>query len=121
LRFRRSIALVCTLLLGCLVRAHAQSPASSNDTIIVLPFENGSGAPGLQWISEAFPEILSQRLSYPSIYALTRDDRLRAYDQAGIPAQVQPTRATIYRLRNFSTCTVSSSCPNRKSPVPFRT
>ena len=97
MRFRRSIALVCTLLLG-LVRAHAQSPANSNDTIIVLPFENGSGAPGLQWISEAFPEILSQRLSYPSIYALTRDDRLRAYDQAGIPAQVQPTRATIYRL-----------------------
>ncbi len=63
-----------------------------------MPFENGSRVPGLQWISQAFPEILSQRLSSPSIYALTREDRLRAYDRAGIPAQVQPTHATIYRL-----------------------
>jgi tetratricopeptide (TPR) repeat protein/TolB-like protein len=63
-----------------------------------MPFENASGAPGLQWISEAFPELLSQRLSSPTIYPLTRDDRLRAYDRAGIPAEVLPSRATIYRL-----------------------
>ena len=98
LRFRPSIAFICVLLFGCLVPAHAQPAANSTATIIVMPFENGSGAPGLQWISEAFPEILSQRLSSPSIYALTREDRLRAYDRAGIPAQVQPTHATIYRL-----------------------
>jgi tetratricopeptide (TPR) repeat protein/TolB-like protein len=63
-----------------------------------MPFENASSAPGLQWISEAFPELLSQRLSSPTIYPLTRDDRLRAYDRAGIPAEVLPSRATIYRL-----------------------
>ena len=98
LQFRRSIAFVCALLLGCLAPASAQPAANSTTTIIVMPFENGSRAPGLQWISEAFPEILSQRLSSPSIYALRREDRLRAYDGAGIPAQVQPTHATIYRL-----------------------
>src|SRR5206468_2376507 len=27
-----------------------------------------------------------------------RDDRMRAYDRAGIPAEIQPTRATVYRL-----------------------
>jgi tetratricopeptide (TPR) repeat protein/TolB-like protein len=63
-----------------------------------MPFENASGAPGLQWISEAFPELLSQRLSSPTLYPLTRDDRLRAYDRAGIPVEVLPSRATIYRL-----------------------
>src|SRR5262249_42460017 len=63
-----------------------------------MPFENASGAPGLQWVSEAFPEILGQRLSGPTIFALTRDDRLRAYERAEIPAEVLPTRATIYRL-----------------------
>src|SRR5689334_17502544 len=63
-----------------------------------MPFENASGAPGIQWIGDAFPEILSQRLTSPTIFALQRDDRLRAYDRLGIPAQVQPTRATIYRL-----------------------
>ena len=56
------------------------------------------GAPGLQWISEAFPAFLSQRLASDTIFPLTREDRLRAYDRAGIPAEVQPTRASIYRL-----------------------
>ena len=63
-----------------------------------MPFDNASGAPGLEWISEAFPELLAQRLSSPTIFVLTRDDRLRVYDRAGIPAEVHPTRATIYRL-----------------------
>jgi tetratricopeptide (TPR) repeat protein len=63
-----------------------------------MPFENGSGAPGLEWIAEAFPSVLSQRLDSPTIFLLSREDRLRAYDRAGIPAQVHPSRATIYRI-----------------------
>jgi tetratricopeptide (TPR) repeat protein/TolB-like protein len=98
LRILRSISLCCALLLCLAGLSTAQSTANSTDTVIVIPFENASGVPGLQWISEAFPEILSQRLSSPSIFPLTRDDRFRAYDRAGIPAQVQPARATIYRV-----------------------
>lgn len=64
----------------------------------MIPFENGSSAPGLEWISEAFPEILEERLSSPSLYILSRDDRLRAYDQMGIPAELHPSRPTIYRI-----------------------
>jgi tetratricopeptide (TPR) repeat protein len=63
-----------------------------------MPFENGSGAPGLEWIAEAIPAVLSQRLNSPTIFVLSREDRLRAYDRAGIPAQVHPSRATIYRI-----------------------
>jgi tetratricopeptide (TPR) repeat protein/TolB-like protein len=86
------------LLLSVALSAFAQSSTESASTLIIMPFENASGAPGLQWISEAFPEILSQRLSGPTIFTLTRDDRLRAYERAEIPAEVLPTRATIYRL-----------------------
>lgn len=96
MRILRSISLCCALLVCLTGLTTAQS--TTTDTVIVIPFENGSGVPGLQWISEAFPEMLSQRLASPSIFPLTRDDRLRAYDRAGIPAQVQPARATIYRL-----------------------
>src|SRR5881392_155005 len=97
LRIRTVIILVCAqLLISCF--GFSQSPANSTETIIVMPFENASAAPGIHWISEAFPEVLSQRLASPNIYALTRDDRLRAYDRAGMPAEVHPTRATIYRL-----------------------
>jgi len=76
----------------------AQSPATSSDTALVMPFENASRAPGLEWISEAFAELLTQRLSSPGIFVLRRDDRLRAYDRAGMPVDVHPTRATTYRL-----------------------
>ena len=63
-----------------------------------MPFENDSGAPGLEWIAEAFPAVLRQRLNSPAVFVLNREDRLRAYDRAGIPAQVHPSRATVYRL-----------------------
>ena len=65
---------------------------------MVIPFENRSNAPGLQWISESFPELLEERLASPGIYVLTREDRLRAYDRMGIPADLSPSRATIYRI-----------------------
>ena len=86
------------LLAGTACCALAQSQAHSTDTIIVMPFANASGAPGLQWISEAFPALLSQRLASPSIFPLTREDRMRAYDRAGIPPEVHPSRATVYRM-----------------------
>ncbi len=78
--------------------AWAQKPVVGGKTAVVIPFENASSAPGLEWISEAFPEILEERLSSPSLFVLSRDDRVRAYDQMGIPAELHPSRATIYRI-----------------------
>ena len=63
-----------------------------------MPCDNASGAPGIEWIAESFPEFLSQRLASLTLYVLTREDRLRAYDRAGIPTSVHPSRATLYRL-----------------------
>ncbi|HET7440090.1 MAG TPA: tetratricopeptide repeat protein [Terriglobales bacterium] len=65
---------------------------------MVFAFENTSSVPGLAWIGEAFPEILGQRLASPSLYVAGRAERLRAYDRAGIPAGVHPSRATLYRM-----------------------
>jgi len=92
------IVLTAVLLAACHPRTLAQTDPTANETVIVMPFENASGAPGLEWISESFPETLTQRLSSPGVFVLTRDDRLRAYDRAGIPAELHPTRATMYRL-----------------------
>jgi len=57
--------------------ATAQSPASRGKMLLVTPFENVSGTPGLQWIGDAFPEILGQRMSSRALYVIGRDDRLR--------------------------------------------
>ena len=51
-------------------------------TIVVLPFENESKAPGLEWIGESFPEVLGQRLANAALYVVSREDRAYAFDRA---------------------------------------
>jgi len=63
-----------------------------------MPFENQSTAPGLEWIAEAFPEVLSQRMASARVYVMGRDDRVHAFDRSGIPSSVLPSRATMYRI-----------------------
>ncbi|MBZ5704711.1 MAG: tetratricopeptide repeat protein [Acidobacteriia bacterium] len=78
--------------------AFAQDPVPNGQTLVVIPFENQSKAPGLEWIGESFPELLQERLTSSSMYVLTRTDRIRAYERLGIPSDVHPSRATIYRM-----------------------
>ena len=66
--------------------------------MLAIPFENQSKAPGLEWISEGFPEILQERLTSPTLYLLPREDRMRAYDRLGVPGNVRLSRATLYRI-----------------------
>src|SRR5271169_118428 len=67
-------------------------------TLLVMPFDNHSKVTGLDWISEACPEVLSQRMSSPQLYVISRDDRLFAFDRAGVPAAVHPSRATVFHV-----------------------
>jgi tetratricopeptide (TPR) repeat protein len=67
-------------------------------TLVVIPFENASPTPGLEWLGESFPETFREQLDSPILYVASRDERLRAYDRQGVPAGVHPSRATLYRL-----------------------
>jgi tetratricopeptide (TPR) repeat protein len=71
-------------------------PGTSSKTLVVLPFENTSKAPGIDWIGEAFPEVLEQRIT--TVYVMPRADRLYAFERLGIPANLHPSRATLYRI-----------------------
>ncbi len=97
LRIHRSAAL---FLIGWAFAgiAFSQSVTTTGHLLVVFPFANNSNAPGLQWIGEAFPELLGQRLSSPTLYVVPREDRMLAYDRAGIPAGVYPSRAALYRI-----------------------
>ncbi len=66
--------------------------------MVVIPFENASPTPGLEWLGESFPEAFHEQLNSPVLYVASRDERLRAYDRQGIPAGVHAARATLYRL-----------------------
>jgi len=80
--------------------AHAQQyNTGSTETIVVLPFENGSRAPGLEWIGEAFPEIIGRRLATAtSLFVVPRSERVYALDRLGIPSNARPSLATLLRL-----------------------
>jgi tetratricopeptide (TPR) repeat protein len=97
IRFTRcGFFLMVALCLLC--HLSAGQTAVGTGTLMVMPFENQTTAPGLEWISEAFPEVLSQRMESPGLYVISRDDRSYAFDHAGIPLTVRPSRATVYRV-----------------------
>ena len=95
----RRIFTIFALIVSFLPTSFAQLPSSgAAQTIVVLPFENESKAPGLEWISESFPEVLGQRLSSAALYVVSREDRAYAFDRAGIPANAHLSRETLYRI-----------------------
>ncbi len=65
---------------------------------LVLPFENRSGQPGLDWVGESFPDTLDQRFASAGFLTISRDDRLYALDHLGLPADFRPSRATTIRM-----------------------
>jgi tetratricopeptide (TPR) repeat protein len=94
--FRR---LVCVAILMALsVGIAAAQALPDTTTVMVMPFDNHSKALGLDWISEACPEVLSQRISAPKINVVPRDDRMFVFDRAGVPAAVHPSRATVFNV-----------------------
>lgn len=91
------VVILVTACAGLCAGVQAQALPGTR-TLIVMPFENQSKASGLEWISEAFPEVLGQRMSSGHVYVISRDDRNYAFDHAGIPLTVRPSRASIYRV-----------------------
>jgi len=85
-------------------RANASSSESSDDgrstskLLVVIPFENVSTAPGLDWIGEAFAQLLTNSISSPAYYTIGREDRSYAFDRLGIPLDAHLSRATLYRI-----------------------
>ncbi|HET9181423.1 MAG TPA: tetratricopeptide repeat protein [Candidatus Angelobacter sp.] len=90
--------LLCIASLPLRLIAQEQQSSGQSQMLLVMPFENASTVPGIDWIGEAFPEVLGQRLDAGQLYIISRADRLAAFDQLGIPASARPSRATVYEI-----------------------
>ena len=66
--------------------------------LLVLPFDNRTGQPSLDWIREAAPEILGSRFASAGFAPMSRADRLYALDHLGLPQEFQPSRASSLKL-----------------------
>jgi len=93
------------LLTSITVLARAQSPAEVGSSaggheriLLVLPFDNRTGQPSLEWIREASAEILSSRLASAGFAPMSRTDRIYALDHLGLPQGFHPSRASSLKL-----------------------
>jgi TolB-like protein len=93
----RILLLVLAFFLPCGMMAQSL-PAMSGRLLLVLPFDNRTDQPNLDWISEAVPEVLNRRLASAGFMPISRDDRLYALDHLGLPSSFQPSRASAIRL-----------------------
>lgn len=77
--------------------AHAQE-ITAGRVVLVLPFDNRSGNPSLNWIGDSFPDTLNKRLVSAGFLTISHDDRSFAYDHLGLPTDFRPSRATTIRI-----------------------
>jgi len=84
--------------LGPLAGAGAQAQETGGRVVLVLPFENRSGNPSLNWMGDSFPDTLNKRLTSVGFLTLSRDDRAFAYNHLGLPEDFKPSRATAIRI-----------------------
>ncbi len=99
----RLVGMGLALALFLTVCARAQTDvetgfASGGRILLVLPFDNRTGQPSLEWIREAAAEILSNRLASAGFAPLSRTDRIYALDHLGLPQGFHPSRASSIKL-----------------------
>ena len=79
-------------------RRPSRQAAGKNRILLVLPFDNRTGQPNLEWIREAAPEILNARFASAGFAPMSRADRMYALDHLGLPQRFQPSRASALKL-----------------------
>ncbi len=101
----RLLSAVLALVLLLAASAAAQTPTNTGPTagggariLLVLPFDNRTGQPSLEWMREASAEILTSRLASAGFAPMSRADRIYALDHLGLPQGFHPSRATSLKL-----------------------
>ncbi len=81
-----------------LVGASAQVRAPARPSIIVVPFNGDGRDPRGYWLREASAVVLTDDFAALGISAMSRDERLRAFDSLRVPATARLTHATVIRI-----------------------
>jgi tetratricopeptide (TPR) repeat protein/TolB-like protein len=87
-------------------RGETADPQNSNDTVIVLPFENTSPQREFNWVGETFAEELSELLATSGLNAVSSDERELAYQKLRLPLTTMPSRATTIKIALESKATL---------------
>jgi len=97
IRFDRMAYILVCLASLCPARAWCETPGNAPRHLVV-PFDSASGDPRVYWLTEASAVLLAEELGGLGVPAISRDDRLLAFDRLRIPAAVTLSHATVIRL-----------------------
>lgn len=85
---------------AALAQAQAPTPAAppTQARLLVIPFENTTHEGRVYWLSEASAVALTDDLLALGAPAITRENRLRAFERLHVPAVATLSNATVIRL-----------------------
>ncbi len=93
------VFVVCILHFAfCIAPITAQSLTPAGAKQLVVPFENATRESRLYWLAEASAVVLTDDLVALGAPALSRDDRLHAFEQLRVPPVATLSDATIIRV-----------------------
>ena len=100
LRVLAAATTVVVLTVG-LADSRAQGPAAhpaASSRILVVPFENTQREARLTWLGEASAMLLAEELNARGLSAITRDERVRAFEQLHLPVAASLSHATVIKV-----------------------
>ncbi len=93
---RRSVRLV--LLLGAVLWTATAPTVAGPSRYLVMPFENLSSEPSLNWLGEAIAISVAERLELLGMRTVTRRERLDALEDLSLPPETPLSLATTFRI-----------------------
>jgi Tfp pilus assembly protein PilF len=80
-------------------RAQGHPPQSASPArILIVPFENSQREARLTWLGEASAMLLAEELNARGLRAITRDERVDAFEQLHLPVAASLSRATVIKV-----------------------
>jgi len=73
-------------------------PASAAERLLVVPLENVRREPSIYWLSEASAILLADNLNALGVPAITRPERVRAFETLHLPPSAALSRATLIKV-----------------------
>jgi tetratricopeptide (TPR) repeat protein len=110
---RRLAPVVRLALVVCLAAMHPllmPSPATAQTAvgagrILVMPFEPADRDPRLVWLGEASAVLLADDLRAYGFPALSRDERVRAFEDLNLPSDASLSQASVIRVGQIVSAT----------------
>src|SRR5215210_3507255 len=76
--------------------------AQSSGRVLVMPFENSRRDARLHWMGEAAALLLTDELTARGVAAITRAERIRAFEELHLPFAATLSRATVIKVGEFA-------------------